>query len=161
MVVSTIISGPFAVVAESRLLTDISAANQAESTRSGIIPGAVLTSALLKGAEIWMNAQGEVLSVMEAAMAEWMRRRGEAIDTWSRSLQKMCECRNPADLVQTQQDWIRDAMRLAAFDICALAGDTTVLTREMTAEFEKPVGSPDDGVPHTRRGRQRHPYFAL
>jgi len=58
------------VVAESRLLTDISAANQAESTRSGIIPGAVLTSAFLKGAEIWMNAQGEVISVMEAAMAE-------------------------------------------------------------------------------------------
>ena len=128
--------------------------NQAESTRSGIIPGALLTSAFLKGAEIWMNAQGEVLSVMEAAMGEWMRRRVEAIDTWSRSLQKMCECRNPADLVQTQQDWIRDAMRLAAFDIRALAGDTTVLTREMTAGFDKPVGSPDDSVPHTRRGRQ-------
>jgi hypothetical protein len=63
-----------------------------------------------------MNAQGEVLSLMGAAMAEWMRRRGEAIDTWSRSLQKMCACRNPADLVQTQQDWIRDAMRLAAFE---------------------------------------------
>jgi hypothetical protein len=31
--------------------------NQAESKRSEIISGAVLTSALLKGAEIWMNAQ--------------------------------------------------------------------------------------------------------
>jgi len=49
-------------------------ASQAESTSSGIIPGAVLTSAFLKEAEIWMNAQGEVLSVMEAAMADWMRR---------------------------------------------------------------------------------------
>ena len=92
-------------------------ANQAESARTEIVPGAELTSAFLKGAEIWMNAQSEVLSVMEAAMADLMRRRGEAIDTWSRSLQRMCECRNPADLVQTQQDWIRDAMRLAAFDI--------------------------------------------
>ena len=77
-------------------------ATQAESVRSQIIPGAVLTSAVLKRAEIWMNAQGEVLSVMEAAMADWMRRRREAMDTWSRSLQKMCECRNPVDFVQTQ-----------------------------------------------------------
>jgi hypothetical protein len=129
-------------------------ADQAESARNETIPGAVLTSAFLKGAEIWMNAQGEVLSVMEAAMTDWMRRRGEAIDTWSRSLLKMCDCRNPADFVQTQQDWIRDAMRLAAFDIRALAGDTTVLTRKMTAGFEKPVGSPDDGLPQARRGRQ-------
>jgi hypothetical protein len=128
-------------------------ADQAESTRDEIIPGAVLISAFRKGAEIWMNAQGEVFSVMEAAMADWMRRRGKAIDTWSRSLQKMCDCRNPADFVQTQQDWIRDALRLDAFDIRTLAGDTTVLTRKMTARFEKPVGSPEDGVPQTRRGR--------
>jgi hypothetical protein len=60
-------------------------ATQAESVRSEIIPGAVLTSVVLRGAEIWMNAQGEVLSVMEAAMADWMRRRREAMDTWSRS----------------------------------------------------------------------------
>jgi hypothetical protein len=38
-------------------------ANQAEIARSEIVPGAVLTSVVLKGAEIWMNAQGEVLSV--------------------------------------------------------------------------------------------------
>ncbi|SRR5216683_5340790 len=129
-------------------------ANQAESAKSEVIPGAVLMSAFLKGAEIWMNAQDEVLSVVEAAMADWMRRQGEAIDTWSRSFQKMCECRNPADFVQTEQDWIRDAMRLAAFDIRALAGDTTVLTKKMPAGLEKPVGSPDDGLPQTRGGRQ-------
>ena len=128
-------------------------ASQAESTRSGIIPGAVLTPAFLKEAEIWMNAQGEVLSVMEAAMADWMRRQREAIDTWSRSLQKMCECRDPVDFVQTQQDWICDTIRLAAFDIRALAGDTATLTRKMTSGFENPVGSPDDDVPRTRRGR--------
>jgi hypothetical protein len=93
--------------------------NQAESERSEIIPGAVLTSTFLKGAEIWMNAQVEVLSAMEAWMADWTRRRHEAFDTWSRSVQKMCECRNPVDFVQTQQDWLCDAVRLAAFDIRA------------------------------------------
>jgi hypothetical protein len=57
------------------------------------------SSAVFKGAEIWINAQGEVLSVMEAAMTDWMRRRRDVMDTWSRSLQKMCECRNPVDFV--------------------------------------------------------------
>ena len=118
-------------------------ANQAESARSEIIPGAVLASAALKWAEIWMNAQGEVLSVMEAAMADWMRRRREALDTWSRSVQKMCECRNPVDFFQTQQDWLRDAIR-------ALGGDITILTRKMTTGFEKPAGA-DDDVRQTHR----------
>jgi hypothetical protein len=126
--------------------------NQAESKRSEIIPGAVLTSALLKGAEIWMNAQVEVLSAMEASMADWTRRRHEAFDVWSRSVQKMCECRDPVDFVQTQQDWLCDAIRLAALDIRSLAGDTAILTRKMTAGFEKPAG-PDDDVPQRRRGR--------
>ena len=127
--------------------------NQAETPGVGTLPAAVLTSALFKGAEIWMNAQGEVLSVMEAAMADWMRRRREAMDTWSRSLQKMCECRNPVDFVQTQQEWLYGAIRLATFDIRALAGDTVTLTRKMTTRFERPVGSPDDDAPQTHKGK--------
>ena len=126
--------------------------NQAESVRSEIIPGAVLTSALIKGAEIWMNAQVEVLSAMEASMADWTRRRYEAFDAWSQSVQKMCECRDPVDFVQTQRDWLCDAVRLAALDIRSLAGDAASLTRKMTAGFEKPTGS-DDNVPQWRRGR--------
>jgi hypothetical protein len=126
--------------------------NQSKSRRSGIIPGAVLTSALLKGPEIWMNAQVDVLSAMEASMADWTRRRHEAFDARSRSVQKMCECRDPVDFVQTQQDWLCEAVRLATFDIRTLAGDTTILTRKMTAGFEKPA-DPDDDVRQTRRGR--------
>ena len=63
----------------------------------------------------------------------------------------MCECRHPVDFIQTQQDWLRDAIRLAAFDIRALARDTTTLTTKVTAGFEKPVGSPDDDAPQARR----------
>jgi hypothetical protein len=126
--------------------------NQAESKRGEIIPGAVLTSALLKGTEIWINAQVEVLSAMEASMADWTRRRHEAFGTWSRSVQKICECRDPVDLVQTQQDWLCDAIRMATLDIRALAGDTAILTRKMTAGFEKPAG-PDGDSPQRRRGR--------
>ena len=129
--------------------------NPAESKRSEIIeiiPGAVLTSALIKGAEIWMNAQVEVLTAMEASMADWTRRQHEAFDAWSQSVQKMCECRDPVDLVQTQQDWLCDAIRLAALDIRSLAGDAAILTRKMAAGFEKPAGL-DDDIPQMRRGR--------
>lgn len=83
---------------------------------------------------------------------DWMRRRQEAFDTWSGSLKRMCECRDPVDFIQTQQDWLRDAVRLAAVDIRALAGDTTTLTTKVTAGFEKPIGSPDD-APQARRAR--------
>jgi len=74
-----------------------------------------------------------------------------AFDTWSRSVQKMCECRNPVDFVQSQQDWLCDAVRLAVLDIRSLAGDTAILARRMAAEFEKPAG-PDDDLSRRRRG---------
>jgi hypothetical protein len=126
-------------------------ANQAESERIEIIPGAILTSAFLKGAEIWMNAQVEVLQAMEASMANWTRRRHEAFDTWSRSVQRVCECKDPFDFVQTQQDLLCDAIRLAGFDIRSLAGDTAILTRKMTVGFEKPAGTDDDLLQRRRR----------
>jgi len=126
--------------------------NQADSAGSGSLPADVLASAFLKGAEIWVNAQGEILSAMEAMMGDWMRRRRDAFDTWSRSLNKMCECRDPVDLVQTQQDWLRDAIRLTAFDIRALAGNTSILTSKATAAVERPADSLDESV-KTRRGR--------
>ena len=70
--------------------------NQAESTRSGIITGAVITSAFLKEAEIWINAQSEVLSAMETLMGDWMKRRQEAFDTWSGSLKSCVSVKTPS-----------------------------------------------------------------
>ena len=127
-------------------------ANQAESERSEMMPGLALTSVFFKGAEIWLNAQVEVLSGLEAAMADWTRRRDEAFGTWSRSVQKMCQCKDPVEFIQTQQDWLCDAIRLAGLDIRSLASDTAILTRKMTAKLEK-SGGPDDDLPQSRRGR--------
>jgi len=127
--------------------------NQAETPGVGTLPAAVLTSALFKGAEIWMNVHGEIFSAMEAVMADWMTRRREALDSWSRSLKKMCQCRDAVDFVQTQQDWLCDAIRLTTSDIRALAGDTAILTRQLTTGVEKTVGSAADDNLKTRRGR--------
>jgi hypothetical protein len=136
--------------------------NQAETPGVGTLPAAVLTSALFKGAEIWMNAHGEIFSAMEAVMADWMTRRREALDSWSRSLNKMCQCRDAVDFVQTQQDWLCDAIRLTTSHIRALAGDTAILTgtgiltRQPTTGVENTVGSAADDTDDnlkTRRGR--------
>jgi hypothetical protein len=129
------------------------ASNQAENEGVGILPATVLTSAFLKGAEIWINACGEVLSATEAVMADWMTRRQKALDTWSRSLKNMCQCRDPLDFVQTQQDWLRDTVRLTASDIRALAGDSAVSTSQPTAGVKHTVGSAADDNLKTRRGR--------
>lgn len=131
----------------------MSKTDQSDNAAAGIVPAAVLTSAFLKGAEIWINGQGEVLSAMEAVMADWIRRRHEAFDTWSRSLKRMYQCRDPVEFVQTQQDWLCDAIRLTASDIRALAGDAAILTRKATVRVDKTVGGPNDDILKTRRGR--------
>jgi len=126
--------------------------NQADSLTGGILPVAILTSALLKGAERWVNAQGEVVSTMDAVMGHWMRRRQRAFDTWSQSVKKICDCRDPVDFVQTQQDWLFEAIRLTVSDIRALAGDSAILMGN-AIRVEQRDGHSDDGVLKARRAR--------
>jgi hypothetical protein len=94
---------------------------------TGIIPGTVLMSAFVRQTELWTNAQSEVLSFAETAIAGRMNRWREAVDTWSRSFQKLCDCRNPVDCAHTLQDWLRDTVRIATSDMRALADDSGIL----------------------------------
>jgi hypothetical protein len=126
---------------------------QAEGATVGIAPAAVLGSALLKGAGIWMRGNGEILSALEALMAGCIGPRREAFHIWSRSLEKMCECRSPVDLIRVQQDWLCDAVRLTACDIGLPAGDTAVSTKEAAAGVDKTVGSLANDLPKMRRGK--------
>ena len=109
--------------------------DQSESAAVGIVPAAVLTSAFLKGAEIWINGHCRLDKAQR-----------EAFETWPRSLKKMCQCRNPVDFVRTRQDWLCDAIRLTASDTRALAGDTAILTRKTTAGGDKTIGGPADDI---------------
>jgi hypothetical protein len=86
-------------------------------------------SALVKEAELWTNAQRKVLAFAEAAIAGRMDRWRVAVDDWSQSFQTLCDCRNAIDCVQTLQDWLRDAVRLATSDMRALADESRMLTR--------------------------------
>jgi phasin protein len=95
---------------------------------AGRVPGDALTAAMLREAEAWTSAQGELLSATEAMWSEWIRRRREALDASSRSLQQMCGCRSLADLARVQQEWLTDAVRRTVSDIGALASDAADLT---------------------------------
>ena len=114
---------------------------QTDRDQGNGVPGTVLMSAFFKEAELWTNAQSEVLSFAEAAIAGRMDRWREALDNWSRSFQRLCDCRNAIDCVQTLQDWLGDAVRLATSDMRALVDDSRSLTRWTGAGFQAPEGN--------------------
>lgn len=120
-------------------------------------PRAVLISAFLEEMETWTRAQGEALAVVEQQMSGWMKRRVEAADAVSRSLQKMSACQNPLDFIQIQQDWLSGAFERAAADVRALADDPKALAAKMDAGLEVAVGSRDQGAWQTRRVNRKGP----
>jgi hypothetical protein len=101
--------------------------NRTESM-SGVAPGGAVAAGVLREAETWASAQCELVSGMGTIWSDWLRRQQEAIDASARSLQQMFECRNPADFVQTQQQWLADATRRSASDISTLACESMALT---------------------------------
>lgn len=120
--------------------------NRMERTGDTLIPESFPALVLLKGAEVWIDAQDKILGAAEALWANSVKRRREAVEAASQSLQKMCECRNPMELVQTQQDWLCDLVRWTGSDISAFAGDSAILLKQMTARFEQPAGNADDMI---------------
>jgi hypothetical protein len=110
--------------------------NQMDSARSGVAAGSAVLSGLLSTTAGWMSTQGAILSGMEAIWMDWVKRQQEAIDVSSRSLPKMWECRNPVEFVQTQQEWLCDAIERATVDVSAAAGHTATLTKKMADDFK-------------------------
>ena len=80
--------------------------DQPQGAVVAIAPAAVLASAFLRGAGTWVLGQSEVLCAIEGVMADRIERRREAIAIWSRSLEKMCGCREPVDFIRVQQDLV-------------------------------------------------------
>jgi hypothetical protein len=108
--------------------------NRTGLAQNWLAPGAAVAAAMLREAEGWARAQGELVSGIEVAWTQWMRRQGEAIEANTQSLQRLYDCRNPADLAQIQQQWVTDAMRRTASDIASFANDALAATRRAGAE---------------------------
>src|SRR5437016_5442493 len=107
--------------------TEMAEFNKTEGVSSGSQPGDVVAAVMLRQMEAWTNAQGEILSGMEALWTDWMKRQREAIEATAQSLQQMFECRNLADLAQIQQRWLADTVHRTTSDISTLAGNATAL----------------------------------
>ena len=103
--------------------------NKGTATKPWPAPGTAVAAAVLREAEAWARTQSELLSGVEAIWSGWLKRQGEAIDAGARSLRQMFDCRNPAELVQLQQQWVAETMCRAASDIGNLARDATAMTQ--------------------------------
>ena len=104
---------------------------QTEGTRASATYGDAITSAMLREAIVWADAQRELLSEAEAIWSDWLKRRSQAVEATSRSMQKIWECRNLAEVAQAQHDWLAGAVDRAAADLTSVASGTAILSRKV------------------------------
>jgi hypothetical protein len=109
-------------------------------------------SAFVKQAELWMGAQGDVLSGVETMITGWAQRQRQVIEASSRSMQRMCEARDVFDLLQAQHEWLSDCLSLTASEIRAVGKDIPAITRKAAERFGDPAkgqqrNRPTQGTP--------------
>ena len=92
-------------------------------------------SAFVKQAELWMGAQGDVLSGVETMITGWAQRQRQVIEASSRSMQRICEARDVFDLLQAQHEWLSDCLSLTASEIRAVGNDIPAITRKAAERF--------------------------
>src|SRR5205085_11720837 len=89
----------------------------------------------VKQAELWMGAQGDVLSGVETMIAGWAQRQRQIFEASSRSIQRICEARDVFDLLQAQHEWLSDCLNLTASEIRAVGNDIPAITRKAAERF--------------------------
>ena len=87
-------------------------------------------SAFVKQAELWIGAQGDVLSGVETMIAGWAQRQRQVVEASSRAMQRICEARNMFDLLQAQHEWVSDCLTWTASEIRAVGNDIPAITRK-------------------------------
>ena len=92
-------------------------------------------SALAKQAELWMGAQGDVLTGVETMINGWVRRQRQVFEASSRSMQRICESRDIFDLLQAQHEWLSDCLNWTASEIRAVGNDIPAITRKAAERF--------------------------
>ena len=97
--------------------------------------GTPVGSAFVKQAELWIGAQGEVLSGVETLLTRWAQRQRQVIEASSRSIQRLCEARNVLDVLQTQHEWLSDCLNWTASEIRAFGNDLPAMTQKAAERF--------------------------
>src|SRR4051812_22083241 len=130
--------------------------NRREDGRSGTL-GSETVAAVARQAEAWASVQCELLSGVEAMWVGWMQRRRDAHDASTRSLTQICECRNVADIVQIQQQWLTDAVQRTASDLNAIANDTVALTSRVARHAPTGDAARQPAAPRQQRAEAEAP----
>jgi hypothetical protein len=100
--------------------------------KSNAIP---VSSAFIKQAELWMGAQGDVLSGVETMITGWAQRQRQVIEASFRSMQRLCDVRNMFDLLQAQHEWVSDCLNWTASEVRAVGNDIPAITRVAVERF--------------------------
>jgi predicted lipoprotein len=119
----------------------------ATSTTKSTSAGPPLASVFAKEAELWMGAQSDLLTGIEAMMTGWMRRQRQAFDASSRSMQRICGARSLFDLLQAQQEWVSECLNWTASEIRAVGNDTTAISRRAAERLGEPREQPQTKPP--------------
>ena len=64
-------------------------------------------------ANLWFATHAELLANVDALTHAWLNRRRAGVDAMREAIQQMTECRDPAEMLHIQQDWLSGALRRA------------------------------------------------
>jgi chromosome segregation ATPase len=88
-------------------------------------------------ANLWFATHAELLANVDALTHAWLNRRREGVDSMREAIQQMTECRDPAEMLSIQQDWLSGAFRRASQDVAMLNERIASMTQKATTDFEK------------------------
>ena len=104
-------------------------------------------SAFVKQAELWIGAQGDVLTGVETMITGWAQRQRQVFEASFRSMQRICEARNPFDLLQAQQEWLSDCLNWTASEIRAVGSEIPAITQKAAERFGDRAKGPQRNPP--------------
>ena len=90
-----------------------------------------------QNANLWFATHAELLANVDALTHAWLNRRREGVDSMREAIQQMTECRDPAEMLSIQQDWLSGAFRRASQDVAMLNDRIASMTQKATTDFEK------------------------
>jgi Phasin protein len=90
-----------------------------------------------QNANLWFATHAELLANVDALTHAWLNRRREGVNSMREAIQQMTECRDPAEMLRIQQDWLSGALRRASEDVAMLNERIATVTQKATTDFEK------------------------
>ena len=88
-------------------------------------------------ANLWFTTHAELLANVDALTHAWLSRRRDGVDSMREAIQQMTECRDPAEMLSIQQDWLSGAFRRASEDVAMLNDGIASMTQKAATNFEK------------------------